>query len=70
MWLNNVCLATGPDLFGNTNLHFQQPAAVGLEVTVVNLTHGVHVLVPDLFSNCSLIGQKELIEKPMAQTTR
>lgn len=47
----------GPDL------NFEQPAAVRLEVTVVNLAHRVHVLVSDLLGNRPLIGQKELIEK-------
>lgn len=46
-----------------TDLHFEQPAAVRLEVTVVNLAHSVHVLVPDLLGNSALIGQQELVEK-------
>lgn len=46
-----------------TDLHFEQPAAVRLKVTVVNLAHSVHVLVPDLLGNGALIGQQELVEK-------
>lgn len=52
-----------------THLHFEQPAAVRLEVTVVNLAHGVHVLVSDLLGDRSLIGQKELVEEPAVKTT-
>lgn len=46
-----------------TDLHFEQPAAVRLKVTVINLAHSVHVLVPDLLGNGALIGQQELVEK-------
>lgn len=46
-----------------TDLHFEQPAAVRLKVTVVNLAHSVHVLVPDLLGNGALVGQQELVEK-------
>lgn len=48
----------------DTDLHFEQPAAVRLKVTVVNLAHGVHVLVSDLLRHSPLIGQEELVEKP------
>lgn len=38
-------------------LDLEEATAVGLEVTVVDLTHGVHILVSDLLGNCPLIGQ-------------
>ena len=53
----------------STDLHFEQPAAVRLEVAVVNLAHGVDVLVSDLLGDRPLIGQKELIEKSTAGQT-
>lgn len=62
---------TGCDLFNTrfTNLNFQKSAAVGFKVTVVNLAHRVHILVPDLLGYSSLVGQKELIEEStMGQT--
>lgn len=49
---------------GHTDLDFQQPAAVRLEVAVVNLAHGVHVFVPDLLGHGALVGQQELVEEP------
>lgn len=54
----------------STDLHFEQPAAVRLEVTVVNLAHCVHVLVSDLLRDRSLVGQKELIEKSEQEETK
>lgn len=57
-------------LHESTDLHFEQPAAVRLEVTVVNLAHRVHVLVSDLLCNCSLVGQKELVEEPTARPNK
>lgn len=49
------------------HLYFEEPAAVRLEVTVVDLTHGVHILIPDLLGHCPFVCQEELIEKPKVQ---
>lgn len=49
------------------HLHFEQSAAVGLEVAVVDLAHGVHILVPDFFRYHPFIGQQELVEEPTGE---
>lgn len=49
------------------HLHFEQSAAVGLEVAVVDLAHGVHVLVPDFFRYRPFVGQQELVEEPAVE---
>lgn len=49
------------------HLHFEQSAAVGLEVAVVDLAHGVHILVPDFFCYRPLVGQQELVEEPAGE---
>ena len=51
-----------------SDLHFEEPPAVGLEVAVVDLTHGVHILISYLLGNRPLIGQQELVEESRVGT--
>lgn len=48
----------------SAHLDLEEATAVGLEVAVIDLAHGVHILVSDLLSNRPLISQQELIEEP------
>lgn len=52
------------------HLELHQAVGVGLEVAEVDLAHGIHVLIPHLLGDDSLMAQQELVEKPAPQKRR